>query len=337
MRIAPDGLLRGIAIGIVLVLTTGCGTGSVLPTAAPQSMPAVHPVAPSAPPSAAAPASSAAPASVAAPASTPPAPTPASTTATPSTAPGLTITTAQNFRDVAGTGAGLPLKGGGHMVRGLVFRSAALAGLSASDKAKLVKAGISDIYDLRTPSVARGTPDPKIGDAKNQLINLFGGSKVPPTTGSTKAARVASKVAMNRNFVTDPAQRARLGVFLTSFATAKGPVIIHCTEGKDRTGFVSMVLQSLAGVDKKTIVAEYLKSNDARKQFINDMVNVTQAAYGKAAADLKRVDLTVYPEQIQASMDAIASKYGSIDKFLTKGVGLSKSTVATIRERLRAQ
>jgi len=39
-----------------------------------------------------------------------------------------------------------------------------------------------------------------------------------------------------------------------------GPYLIHCTEGKDRAGFVSAVLEALMGADLQEIVADYMKS-----------------------------------------------------------------------------
>jgi len=248
--------------------------------------------------------------------------------------PDVTIQSVVNFRDVAGTGAGLPLADGGHMVRGLVYRSAALQGMSATDKTKLKNAGLTDIYDLRTPGTAASHPDPAIGTARYTLINLYGTKTVPAVTGATAQARLASRVEINREFVTSATQRARLAVLLRSFAAAKGPVIVHCSEGKDRTGFVSAVLQLLAGVDQATIVKEYLLSNDARKALIDADVAKVLATSGQAAADARRIDLTVHPEQIQASLDAIAA-YGGVDAFLTKGVGLSAATVDAIRGKLQ--
>ncbi len=39
-----------------------------------------------------------------------------------------------------------------------------------------------------------------------------------------------------------------------------GPYLIHCTEGKDRAGFVSAVLEALMGANLQEIVADYMKS-----------------------------------------------------------------------------
>ena len=39
-----------------------------------------------------------------------------------------------------------------------------------------------------------------------------------------------------------------------------GPYLFHCTEGKDRTGFMAVFLESLAGADAKEIKADYMES-----------------------------------------------------------------------------
>jgi len=251
-------------------------------------------------------------------------------------APDIIASSVVNYRDVAGTGAGLPLANGGHMARGLVYRAAALETMSKADKALVASTGLTDIYDLRTPDTVAKHPDPKIGTATNHLVNLYATPKAKSASGSTADARLASRVEINREFVTDSAERARLAVLLNSFAAVNGPVIIHCSEGKDRTGFVSAVLQLVAGVDESTIMSEYLMSNDARKALIDADVAKGRAKQGNAAADERLVDLTVHPEQLQASLDAISANYGGIDGFLTTGVGLSAATVATIRAKVQA-
>ena len=38
----------------------------------------------------------------------------------------------------------------------------------------------------------------------------------------------------------------------------EGPVLIHCIEGKDRTGFVCMLLEGLAGATYQEIIDDYM-------------------------------------------------------------------------------
>lgn len=47
---------------------------------------------------------------------------------------------------------------------------------------------------------------------------------------------------------------------LTFMSENKAPYLIHCTEGKDRCGFFSALLESLMGATKDEIVADYMQS-----------------------------------------------------------------------------
>ena len=47
---------------------------------------------------------------------------------------------------------------------------------------------------------------------------------------------------------------------LTFLSENEGPVLVHCTEGKDRAGFTSMLLAALMGATEEEIVADYMTS-----------------------------------------------------------------------------
>ena len=49
-----------------------------------------------------------------------------------------------------------------------------------------------------------------------------------------------------------------LSTGLTSMAKNEGPYLIHCVEGKDRTGFVCMILEALCGASYQEIVDDYM-------------------------------------------------------------------------------
>lgn len=240
-----------------------------------------------------------------------------------------------NFRDVAGTGAGLPLAGGGQMTRGVVFRSGKLQGLSSADTRTLIKAGVTDVFDLRTVRVAQRSPDPAVGDAKYHLINVFAvyASSDPGLT--TVAAAKRERQQMNRDFVADPKQRKRIGLLLRGIADAKGAVIIHCTEGKDRTGWASVILQLIAGVDDTTILDEYLLSNERRATIIEQGVAKARRSGGQTAAGIARVLLSVDASYLRAGLAEMRSRYGGLDRYLRSGLGLDDKTVQRLRDKLR--
>ena len=47
---------------------------------------------------------------------------------------------------------------------------------------------------------------------------------------------------------------------LTFLSTQEAPYLVHCTEGKDRAGFTSMLLAALMGATQEEIIADYMTS-----------------------------------------------------------------------------
>ncbi len=54
----------------------------------------------------------------------------------------------------------------------------------------------------------------------------------------------------------------KLAGALVELTQHEGPVYIHCTEGKDRTGFVCLLLEALAGADYNQLVDDYMVTYD---------------------------------------------------------------------------
>lgn len=118
-----------------------------------------------------------------------------------------------------------------------------------------------------------------------------------------------SHLEFYRGYVTRSASRAAVGKVLNAVATSPGPVLVHCSAGKDRTGWVSDLLQALVGVPLAQRNAGYLATT----------------TYSGADVDLK---------WLQAARDQLAADYGSLESYLTRGCGLSRSGLATLRARL---
>ena len=110
---------------------------------------------------------------------------------------------------------------------------------------------------------------------------------------------------------------------------------IYCTEGKDRTGWVSAILQLIAGVDRETVIAEYLISNDRRAEIIDRGVAQARKARGRTAAEITRIRLVVAESYLRAGLDELESRYGDLHGYLTDGLGLDEPTIERLRTRLR--
>ena len=50
----------------------------------------------------------------------------------------------------------------------------------------------------------------------------------------------------------------KLASGLVAMSEHEGPYLVHCTEGKDRTGFVCLLLEALCGASYDEIVTDYM-------------------------------------------------------------------------------
>ena len=68
-------------------------------------------------------------------------------------------------------------------------------------------------------------------------------------------------LTLNMNYGSDDF-RAKVVNGLIAMTEHEGPYLIHCTEGKDRTGFVCMLLEMLCGASCDEIVSDYMITYD---------------------------------------------------------------------------
>ena len=182
-----------------------------------------------------------------------------------------------NFRDVAGEARDqLPMK------RGVVYRSADLDTTTAMDRYILQTLGVS--VDV----LLNGGSDPAIAGISRVSAKM--------TAGSGDSRYVP--------FVTSSTQRAVIRKALTAIANAKGATVIHCAAGKDRTGWVSAVLQMLAGTSQDLIVREYLKSG--------------WKTYGAQS---------VRETWLRRGLTAMSDRYGDVEGYVLDGLGLPQATL----------
>ena len=64
---------------------------------------------------------------------------------------------------------------------------------------------------------------------------------------------------MNTNYLSDKTRTAIAGA-LTALPEKEGPYLVHCMEGKDRTGFVCILLEALCGADYEEIKDDYMET-----------------------------------------------------------------------------
>lgn len=111
-------------------------------------------------------------------------------------------------------------------------------------------------------------------------------------------------------------------------------VYFHCSAGKDRTGIVTALILYLLGVDKKTIMDDYLYSNKAHwvKAFFV-YFGIFVLKWNHKFAKKIRQSLQAKEEFLLSAMNTLEKRFGSIDNFYTQGLGFSLEEIEKIKNR----
>ena len=157
------------------------------------------------------------------------------------------------------------------------------------------EAGVKTILDLADNEVKIEKYIARDGFASPYFLSLFENDQVIP-------------IALNMNYLSDDFGMKIVQGF-NLMAEKEGPYLIHCTEGKDRTGFVAMLIEALAKASYEEIEADYMKtyanyyridkSNDKEKYQIileRNLDGMIAFMVNDAGIDFKNCDLSIYAE-----------------------------------------
>ena len=243
----------------------------------------------------------------------------------------IRLASADNFRDVAGPG--YPTQDGGRVRRGVFYRSNELQ-LTHEDAQSLAGLGIRAIHDLRGQLEVDAHPDVEVPGATWEHVEISGipTEMVEGLADVEAAHRVMC--AVYDAFVRSPASRASYARLLTSLATGDLPQLFHCTAGKDRTGWAAVLLLEIAGVDRDTIRADYLLTNEVSSATREKYLALITEHLGADKAAVYEPTMVVEPEFLQTAYDAVAADYGTIDGYLRDGLGLGEEILDALRIRL---
>ncbi len=252
-----------------------------------------------------------------------------------------------NFRDMGG----YPAADGKRVVRGKLFRSGAPTSLTADDMAYLDQFGFAAIIDLRSSEELELYPNhwaaqsPEI-DYLNVDYSIFGlAGDAAASTPQALGDVVRSMDDTYRNFPT--MLKPQLTLLFDTLLAEDAPVLVNCSAGQDRTGVASAVVLSLLGVERETILEDYLLSTQYRRPAVErGDVDLAVAARTNAfaammlqyssmeeehAAPLLMPDGTPY---LHYALDEIETTWGSVEAYAEQELGVDAADVATLRARL---
>ncbi|TGD74272.1 tyrosine-protein phosphatase [Mangrovimicrobium sediminis] len=245
-----------------------------------------------------------------------------------------------NFRDFGGyrTADGREVKWG------YLFRSGQLAHLNDADLALLEQLGLEMVCDFRQ-SMEKQTHPSRLPDARApRILDL---PIVPGNSSSLFAEAEQERAAprdispeemfefmrhINRDFV-EGQREAFARMFSEILALDEGRFLIHCSAGKDRTGFAAALILSALGVPWQRVLEDYLLT----ARYFDPEVELRRIRrkyqLDHLPAEAIMPILEVHEAYLAAALASIESNYGSVENYLAEGLGVGPAEVAELRAR----
>lgn len=199
----------------------------------------------------------------------------------------------------------------------IVFRSGDLNLLTDDDLNYLSNIPLITTIDFRTPAEIEAAPDRKPASLKNQYFFPIDTGSIINFKNMTKEMLPELLVLGNESFVNDcqPLFRQFFEVLMSS---QNAPLLLHCSAGKDRAGFASALFLSSLGVDRETIIQDYLLTNEYLQDKYESLI--TSMPILTPLLEAKR-------EYIEAAFNEIDKNYGGIEKYLTDNLDVNLNTM----------
>ncbi|MFD9305319.1 tyrosine-protein phosphatase [Streptomyces sp. NPDC060048] len=238
---------------------------------------------------------------------------------------------------------------GGTVRQGLVYRSDALGKLTAADLTSVSGLGLTKVVDFRIPMevqydgadklpaglAATARPVSDLGLYGTLVGAIASGDPVKQEQMLGGGRAEAYMRDIYETFVTSPENRAQFAATVREAADGRqGPMLYHCTSGKDRTGWMSYVLLRALAVPEGAAESDYLASNTFRAAY-----DAQVRAGLKQSGRMQNPDLLIPLQEVrQDYLDAATAQleadYGSFYGYLTEGLGLDLKTLAKLQAKM---
>ena len=257
----------------------------------------------------------------------------------------------ENAREMGG----LKTRDGRTVRHGLLLRCGNLSRATDADVERLQRDfRLSDIVDFRFDAEAAKDPDREIPGVRRtqlstlsqRLIDGFSQGRVDgeqPTNAEFAASLVhhaqhpqAQELArqLYPAIITDPRSQRYYGDFLRVVLQARGGVLWHCSQGKDRAGLAAAFLLGALGADRRTIVEDFnLSSEFFAMPLAMLSAKVRQLGGDQAALDFIQAMVGVSTENFERALDLIDTQYGSLDAYITNQLGFSPDEQRRLRDK----
>ena len=236
-----------------------------------------------------------------------------------------------NTRDLGG----MPGEGGRLIRKGKLIRSGHLYFASPADVREL-SGRISMIVDFRNRQESLEKPDPDLGASYINLPIIQ--EMVTGVTREEKSFRQITEELIHnpegafeymkqvyQTFVTNEFAMSQYAHFLDLLLEEReGAVLWHCTAGKDRAGFASVIVQELLGVDHGQ---NYMWTNECLKPEVEPLIAMLQEMLqddSEEARESLEILFGARSEFLESLYETVEKNYGSFDAFAEQKLGVNE-------------
>lgn len=268
---------------------------------------------------------------------------------------GLFGATYDRFLDVEGLKNARQLGGyigvDGRRVRdGLLIRTEGLDKLSEEAANALAeKYSVSYVVDFRMGYERALAADQTIPGAENEWISVYEMDMTDPENvalmkrisqldsalqKSVEYAKTGKLASLYTDILLSERGQQGYARFFDILLEADGPVLWHCTHGKDRTGVAAALVLYALGVDEDTIMQDFLLTNTVYQDEIAQLeAGLKAAGYDETLVGEAQAMVGVKGEYLEAAFDAVKREYGSVEAYLRDQLGVSDEKLSRLREK----
>jgi protein-tyrosine phosphatase len=238
-----------------------------------------------------------------------------------------------NFRDFGG----YTTSDGSTVKKGKLFRCGMLTGIGKVGRDDFAALDIGVICDLRRGDEVAGAPTPTDApfDVRVHIPIAPGSSVDLRESFSNPDMNTQHRIDYMREITCEIARDhvVEYKLLVEHLLNTDNGFLLHCTAGKDRTGFGAALILSALGVPEEHVFDDYLLTNSATELFAA-MKPRFQENYGGnvTEADMQAV-AGVQRDYLEAAIETIHQHFGSMQGYLEE-IGLGEASAAELRNKL---
>ena len=250
-----------------------------------------------------------------------------------------------NFRDHGG----YALAGGGRLKRGILWRSGQHHGATDDDLDRIAGLGLATVFDLRSSRERSVHPcrrpaaftaevilsaDPPPREKKEEAAPHVAQAITAASAGQRDPEEIRAGMRQNYSGIAwRPELVAAIRLYFARLAEGRGPSLVNCMAGKDRTGIAVAMLHHAVGVHPDDIMADYLLTNTAGdvEARIAAGIETIRATSRLQDDTLLRIMMGVEADWLNSVYRRANEEHGSIEGYLRDVLGVDD----ILRDRLR--